>query len=71
MTSENRRKLLLISKCMQSLGNGVLEFKKEEYMIPMSTFLTTNMEKVKNFFHELAVNNVFFDFDFLFLLECR
>jgi len=55
MTPDNRRKLVLISKSLQSLGNMVNGFKKEPYMLPMSDFLNDNMEKVKTFFSSLAV----------------
>eukprot|EP01119_Soliformovum_irregulare_P016225 TRINITY_DN4673_c0_g1_i1.p1 TRINITY_DN4673_c0_g1~~TRINITY_DN4673_c0_g1_i1.p1 ORF type:complete len:694 (-),score=213.51 TRINITY_DN4673_c0_g1_i1:29-2110(-) len=54
LTPENRRKLMLISKSIQNLGNGVKEFKKEPFMSPMTSFLEENMEKVKTSFHVLA-----------------
>ena len=39
-----RRSLILISKIMQTLSNGVMFGVKEEYMKPMNQFITQNLE---------------------------
>ena len=43
---KTRRGLILISKIIQTLSNGVVFGKKEEYMIPMNSFINENLENV-------------------------
>ena len=40
----SRRALILISKILQTLSNGVMFGVKEPYMTPMNTFITDNLE---------------------------
>lgn len=49
-----RRPLILVSKILQNLANGVLFGAKESYMLPLNTFLEHNFGRVRQFFDELA-----------------
>jgi len=50
----SRRPLILISKILQNLGNGVEFGKKEEYMIPLNDLIQHYLPIVQTFFDELA-----------------
>ncbi|ELR15903.1 PH domain containing protein [Acanthamoeba castellanii str. Neff] len=54
LTGANRRPLILVSKVLQSIANGVQFGKKEPYMIPMNELMQVNIAKVHNFFDDLA-----------------
>jgi hypothetical protein len=49
-----RRALILLSKSIQNLANGIEFGVKEPYMVPMNSFITGNDAKVKQFFDDLA-----------------
>src|SRR5579885_2143746 len=57
LTPEVKRCLLLISKCLQSLANDVQEFKKQEYMKPLSILIEQYIPNVMNFFQLAAVSS--------------
>ena len=48
-----RRTLVLISKVLQNLANGI-KHAKEEYMIPTNIFVENNEHIIQDFFHRLA-----------------
>lgn len=52
--AKTRRALILISKCLQNLANGIEFGVKEPYMVPMNAFISNNDATVKRFFDELA-----------------
>ncbi|KAL6049049.1 Ras GTPase activating protein ira2 [Balamuthia mandrillaris] len=54
MLSGVRRPLILVSKVLQTMANGVEFGKKEPYMIPMNDFIQKNLKKVHVFFDQLA-----------------
>lgn len=56
LAPEARRALVLISKVIQNLGNGVEFGKKEEYMLPFNDLIIEKTPEVNAFFDELAVN---------------
>jgi len=49
-----RRALILISKCLQNLANGIEFGVKEPYLVSMNEFIAANDARVKQFFDELA-----------------
>eukprot|EP01130_Rhizamoeba_saxonica_P000081 TRINITY_DN10101_c0_g1_i1.p1 TRINITY_DN10101_c0_g1~~TRINITY_DN10101_c0_g1_i1.p1 ORF type:complete len:601 (+),score=142.25 TRINITY_DN10101_c0_g1_i1:212-2014(+) len=49
-----RRPLILISKSLQNIANGLMFGKKEEYMEDMNRFIEENLNRVHNFFDQLA-----------------
>lgn len=49
-----RRGLILLSKCLQNLANGIEFGVKEPHLVPMNSFVSSNDAKVKQFFDELA-----------------
>eukprot|EP00008_Paramoeba_atlantica_P002354 CAMPEP_0201502736 /NCGR_PEP_ID=MMETSP0151_2-20130828/84294_1 /ASSEMBLY_ACC=CAM_ASM_000257 /TAXON_ID=200890 /ORGANISM="Paramoeba atlantica, Strain 621/1 / CCAP 1560/9" /LENGTH=257 /DNA_ID=CAMNT_0047896357 /DNA_START=1874 /DNA_END=2647 /DNA_ORIENTATION=+ len=51
-----KRALLLITKTLMNLSNGVSFGKKEEYMIPMNEFIESNQENIRNFFDNLLLS---------------
>uniref|UniRef100_A0A7S3DCA9 Ras GTPase-activating protein n=1 Tax=Palpitomonas bilix TaxID=652834 RepID=A0A7S3DCA9_9EUKA len=51
-TPEGRRSLILISKILQTLANGV-EFKKEAFLIPLNDRLETPMLSMSTFLEQL------------------
>ena len=51
-----RRALILLSKSLQNLANGIEFGVKEPYMVPMNSFITGNDAKVKQFFDDLATS---------------
>lgn len=52
---KSRRCLVLVSKIMQTLSNGVKFGVKEEYMIPMNQFITQNLENSHFILDKLAM----------------
>lgn len=56
LTAENRRTLLLISKILQNLSNGV-EFQKEEYMKPFNPYVKEKFDAMKEYFDQAAVSS--------------
>ena len=55
----SRRGLILISKVLQNLSNGVEFGQKEEYMLPLNPFITENIPMMHRFFDRLAVRLYF------------
>eukprot|EP01125_Pyxidicula_operculata_P009385 TRINITY_DN308_c1_g1_i1.p1 TRINITY_DN308_c1_g1~~TRINITY_DN308_c1_g1_i1.p1 ORF type:complete len:590 (+),score=125.67 TRINITY_DN308_c1_g1_i1:28-1797(+) len=55
LTKPARRALVLISKCIQNLANGLKFGSKESYMNPMNTFIENNLERVQKFLDSVAV----------------
>ena len=51
---EARRGLILISKGLQNLSNGVQFGSKEAYMMPMNEFIIRNLHGVKQFLEAIA-----------------
>lgn len=49
-----RRGLILISKAIQNLSNGVQFGSKEEYMTPMNPFIVENIHRIRDFLLSLA-----------------
>lgn len=52
--ARTRRALILVSKCLQNLANGIEFGAKEPYMVPMNAFINKNDATVKQFFDDLA-----------------
>lgn len=52
-SKELQRFLVLVSKVMQNLSNGV--FFQEEYMEHMNTFITKNLDTIQQYFDDLPV----------------
>jgi len=52
-----RRALILISKSLQNLANGLDFGSKEVFMQPMNSFISENTPAVQAFFDNLAVRN--------------
>jgi GTPase-activator protein for Ras-like GTPase/Bacterial Ig domain/Concanavalin A-like lectin/glucanases superfamily len=50
----SRRGLVLVSKGVQNLSNGVQFGSKEEYMMPMNQFIVSNLHKVRQFLDAVA-----------------
>eukprot|EP01103_Thecamoeba_quadrilineata_P000018 TRINITY_DN10010_c0_g1_i1.p1 TRINITY_DN10010_c0_g1~~TRINITY_DN10010_c0_g1_i1.p1 ORF type:complete len:470 (+),score=90.50 TRINITY_DN10010_c0_g1_i1:123-1532(+) len=75
-----RRSLILVSKLLQSLTNGVPFGDKEAYMIPLNNFIFEHMPSVTQFFEALTAvefddpsfktSDVIFRSSNLFLVEC-
>ena len=57
---EARRHLLLITKVLQSIANGVSLGKKEPFMSPLNEFLARNDKTTKELFNTLAVCTLLF-----------
>ena len=63
-----RRPLVLISKVIQNLGNGVEFGSKENFMLPLNPFIQEYLPRIESFFDTLAVsfinsywlNNIFY-----------
>jgi len=53
--NSGRRPLILISKILQNLGNGVQFGKKEEYMAPLNDLILHYLPLIQQFFDELTV----------------
>ena len=49
-----RRGLILISKSIQNLSNGVQFGPKEAFMFPMNQFIIDNLQRVKRFLEEIS-----------------
>lgn len=54
LSSKLRRTLILISKCLQNLANGVDFSSKEAFMQPMNNFVHSNTEKLHLFLDEIS-----------------
>jgi hypothetical protein len=52
--AKTRRGLILLSKCLQNLANGIEFGVKEPHLEPMNAFIKENDGKVKAFFDDLA-----------------
>jgi len=52
--SDASRPLVLISKMLQNLSNGIEFGIKESYMIGANRFITDNLDKVRGFFEQVA-----------------
>ena len=53
--SNVQRTLILLSKVLQNLANGILFGKKENYMVKLNEFITSNTDTMKSFVQELLV----------------
>ena len=51
----SRRGLVLVSKGLQNLSNGIQFGSKEEYMMPMNQFIVSNLHNVRQFLEKIAV----------------
>ena len=56
MSPTARRNLTLITKMLQNVANGVLFGAKEEYMIPLNSFVEDNKETMRQFLVKLAAD---------------
>ena len=56
INKEARRALILISKSLQNLSNGIKFGKKETYMEKMNVFIDENSQKLNKFFDVISVN---------------
>eukprot|EP00008_Paramoeba_atlantica_P011845 CAMPEP_0201490592 /NCGR_PEP_ID=MMETSP0151_2-20130828/26649_1 /ASSEMBLY_ACC=CAM_ASM_000257 /TAXON_ID=200890 /ORGANISM="Paramoeba atlantica, Strain 621/1 / CCAP 1560/9" /LENGTH=623 /DNA_ID=CAMNT_0047876593 /DNA_START=35 /DNA_END=1906 /DNA_ORIENTATION=- len=54
-SSEAKRALLLISKTLMNLSNGVKFGKKEQFMTPMNDFIVSNEGAIRRFFDSLII----------------
>ncbi|KAK5581702.1 hypothetical protein RB653_001739 [Dictyostelium firmibasis] len=54
LTMEARRALILVSKTLQNVANGIIFGSKETYMKDMNGFLESNMEGCKEFLDRIA-----------------
>jgi hypothetical protein len=52
---ESRRKLILVSKVLQNIANGLEFGEKEEFMKLTNEFIISKMGVVENFIEELSV----------------
>ena len=50
-----RRSLVLISKILQNLSNGLQFGKKESYMLPFNEFIISNLPQVGDLFDYFSV----------------
>lgn len=50
-----RRALMLVSKTLQQLGNGILFENKEDYMKLVNPFISENLEPLRAFFDDISV----------------
>jgi hypothetical protein len=46
---DTRRGLILVSKALQNLSNGVQFGSKEEYMMPMNPFIVANIHRIRDY----------------------
>ena len=56
------RDLLLLSKVLQTIANGVTFGSKEAYLMELNPFLEQNQERILNFLEEVS-NVCFFSLD--------
>eukprot|EP01133_Synstelium_polycarpum_P005675 gene5675-6554_t len=54
LTMESRRALILVSKVLQNVSNGLLFGTKETYMKEMNPFLDTHMDECRSFLDNIA-----------------
>jgi len=54
LDQDTRRALILISKSLQNLANGINFGAKEAYMSDMNKFISENLEDCRNFLDQLA-----------------
>lgn len=54
LTKENRRALILISKSLQNLSNGIKFGIKEPFMNPMNVFIERNISSLHSFFDSIC-----------------
>eukprot|EP00002_Diphylleia_rotans_P030452 TRINITY_DN6259_c0_g1_i2.p1 TRINITY_DN6259_c0_g1~~TRINITY_DN6259_c0_g1_i2.p1 ORF type:complete len:771 (+),score=144.63 TRINITY_DN6259_c0_g1_i2:56-2368(+) len=54
VSDNGRRNLILITKLLQNVSNGVEFGAKEEYMIPMNSFVQDNMSKMNEYLHQMG-----------------
>eukprot|EP01126_Amoeba_proteus_P036881 TRINITY_DN3774_c0_g2_i11.p1 TRINITY_DN3774_c0_g2~~TRINITY_DN3774_c0_g2_i11.p1 ORF type:complete len:463 (+),score=92.05 TRINITY_DN3774_c0_g2_i11:459-1847(+) len=55
LTKESRRALVLVSKVLQTLSNGLNFGNKEGYLVCMNEFIANNMERTRQFLEDIAV----------------
>ena len=55
-----QRKLVLLSKVLQNLANGVQFGDKEDFMAPLNSFLEGNTDALYKFFDLVAVGLIVF-----------
>ena len=62
---ELQRQLVLLSKVLQNLANGVRFGKKEDFMIKLNHFIDENITPLYNFYDTISVRTPFFIVCFL------
>ncbi|KNC47522.1 fibronectin type III domain-containing protein [Thecamonas trahens ATCC 50062] len=55
---EERRQLILVTKVLQNLANGVLFGTKERFMVQLNPFLNTNMPRLNDYVRDVLNINV-------------
>lgn len=55
-SEESRRALVLVTKTLQSLANGVTFRGKEDFMASMNPFIERNMEACNKYFEQISVS---------------
>jgi Ras GTPase-activating protein 1 len=54
-TEKHRRGLVLVSKTLQNLSNGIEFGGKEDFMSVMNTFLSSNTKAMDEFLDQISV----------------
>ena len=57
-TRDERRQLILVTKVLQNLANGVLFGTKERFMVQLNPFLTTNTPRLNEYVRDVLDINV-------------
>merc|ERR1711916_346946 len=57
-TRDERRQLILVTKVLQNLANGVLFGTKERFMVQLNPFLTTNTPRLNDYVRDVLDINV-------------
>eukprot|EP00727_Mastigamoeba_balamuthi_P002409 m51a1_g12165 hypothetical protein (1068) ;mRNA; r:88-4311 len=55
VSAKSRRNLILISKVLQNLSNGVQFNKKEQYMTFLNSFIDLNVPRMQHFFKQVVI----------------
>lgn len=56
ISATHRRNLILISKIIQNLANGIQFGLKEDYMGPMNEYINENQSKVNEFLNDICLS---------------
>lgn len=54
-SEQAQRGLVLISKLLQNIANGIFDTSKEEHVVVLNQFISDNSKAIQEFFEELAV----------------